>query len=252
MKIIKDVFYTNEKDLQRSLDIYLPDCEKFPVFVYIHGGGLEAGSKDMGEQIPKELTDRGICFVSVEYRMYPYAVYPQFIQDCAAASAWIYNNIGNYGEATNIYIGGSSAGGYISMMLCLCEKYLSVHKLNPTDFKGFIPDAGQPTVHFNVLRERGVDTRRIIVDEAAPLYHICEKEYPYMLYIVSDNDMKNRLEQTQLLESTFKHFNVDKEKYEFLYMKDSTHCSYVRKNNAEGKNIFAEIVIDFIEKTEKK
>ena len=71
MKVIQDIFYTNEKDLNRSLDIYLPDCESFPVFVYFHGGGIEGGSKDMGEQIPKELTDNGICFVSAEYRMYP-------------------------------------------------------------------------------------------------------------------------------------------------------------------------------------
>ena len=138
------------------------------------------------------------------------------------------------------------------MMLCFDEKYLAVHKLKPTDFKGYILDAGQPTVHFNVLRERGIDTRRIIVDEAAPLYHICEKEYPDMLFIVSDNDMENRFEQTKLMESTLKHFRVDENKYSFLYLKDSTHCSYIRKTTPDGKNMFADIAINYINETENK
>lgn len=252
MKILKDVFYTKENDLRRSLDIYLPDCEEFPVFIYFHGGGLVNGSKDMGEIIPKEITDRGICFVSAEYRMYPDASYPDFIKDAAAASAWVYNNMSKYGKPTNFYIGGSSAGGYLSMMLCYDNKYLGLHNLKPLDFKGYILDAGQPTAHFNVLKERGIDSRRVIIDESAPLYHICEKEYPYMLIIVSDNDMQNRLEQTMLLASTLKHFNVPDYKYELMIMKNSTHCSYLNITDENRKNVFASVTSEFIKKTENK
>ncbi len=43
MKKILDVCYSPEH--QQLLDIYLPDCESFPVFLYFHGGGLEAGDK---------------------------------------------------------------------------------------------------------------------------------------------------------------------------------------------------------------
>ena len=40
------------------------------------------------------------------------------------------------------------------------------------DFAGFIHDAGQPTSHFNVLKELGKDSKRIIVDETAPMYFV--------------------------------------------------------------------------------
>lgn len=48
--------------------------------------------------------------------------------------------------------GGSSAGGYISQMLCFDKTWLSKHGIKATDISGFIHDAGQPTCHFNVLR----------------------------------------------------------------------------------------------------
>lgn len=92
-------------------------------------------------------------------------------------------------------------------MLCFDKRFLAVHNINSDDIAGFIHDAGQSTTHFNVLRERGMDTRRVIVDEAAPLYHVTHNEnYPPMLFIISDDDMTNRFEQTMVMLKTLKHF----------------------------------------------
>ena len=110
---------------------------------------------------------------------------------------------------------------------------------------GFVHDAGQPTCHFNVLRERGIDTRRIIVDDSAALYHIGEDEqYPHMLIIVSENDIENRYNQTMLLVSTLKHFGH----YEKVQVKvmECTHCSYVGGVDKNGNNIFGKIVAEYI------
>ena len=42
-----------------------------------------------------------------------------------------------------------------------------------TDFiSGYISDSAQMTTHFNVLRERGLDTRLERIDEAAPLFYL--------------------------------------------------------------------------------
>ena len=116
----------------------------------------------------------------------------------------------------------------------------------PTDIDGFIHDAGQPTVHFNVLRERGIDSRRIIVDEAAPLYYVgANVDYPPMLIIVSDDDMQNRYEQTLLLISTLKHFGHDFPKVELKVM-NGKHCRYVRALLDNGDSAFAKIIQEFI------
>ena len=151
-----------------------------------------------------------------------------------------------------IFVGGSSAGGYISMMLCFDNKYLAPHKIKPTDIKGFFHDAGQPTAHYNVLRERGIDSKRIIVDESAPLYYISEREYTNMVFIFSDNDLKNRYEQTMLLKGALEAFKVPKEKYEFILMRNSTHCSYCKKHTPDGENFLGVMIEKFINRIQTK
>ena len=131
------------------------------------------------------------------------------------------------------------------MMLCFDDKYLLPYKLPSDVIKGYIHDAGQPTTHFNVLRERGIDSRRVIIDEAAPIYHIGKAvSYPPMMIIVSDNDMKNRYEQTQLTISTLKHFEYEESKIYYRLM-HGTHCHY------SATVEFGKIICEFINETEK-
>lgn len=245
MRSFRDICYSKEHG--QCLDIHLPEVDTFPVFIYFHGGGIEAGDKADGPSVSEYVTSQGIAFISANYRMYPNAKYPDFLEDAAEAVAWVFKNISNYGVADGIYVGGGSAGGYISQMLCFDKRWLSMFGVSPMDVAGFILDAGQPTCHFNVLRERGIDTRRVIVDEAAPLYHVGEdKEYPPMLIIVSDNDMKNRLEQTELLVSTLKHFgHTDNVEFKMMHGK---HCAYFYTHDENGANDFGKIVCEAIGK----
>ena len=247
MRVIENICYGKIKHPEQHLDIYLPDKESFKVFVYIHGGGIEStgGDKTCCRPVAEYVASQGIAFVSVDYRLYPQAMYPQFILDCAEAVGWVYEHIGEYGNCEGIYVGGSSAGGYISMMLCFDDKYLAPYKLPADTIKGYVHDAGQPTVHFNVLRERGIDSRRVIIDESAPLYHIGKADsYPPMLFIVSDNDIKNRYEQIQLTISTLKHFEYDESKIYYKLM-HGTHCHYSRSEE------FGKMICDFINESDK-
>ena len=251
MREIKDIFYTPEKHPSQSLDVYLPeDCENFPTVIYFHGGGLVNGNKEgkTAKVLSEYLTSRGIAFISANYRLYPHAHYPDFVYDAAAAVAWAIKHMPESGASDKIFAGGSSAGGYLSMMLCFDKKYLGLHNLAPTNLAGFIHDAGQPTAHFNVLKERGIDSHRVIVDETAPLYHIgVDAQYPPMQFIVSDNDMKNRYEQTQLVLSTLKHFDYDQDTVEYCLM-HSTHCRYNAELDENGESVFGKIIADFVEK----
>ncbi|MBQ4517503.1 MAG: alpha/beta hydrolase [Clostridia bacterium] len=245
MKFISNICYGKAKHSEQYLDIYLPDKDSFKVFVYMHGGGLEAGDKCSAKVVGEYLSEQGVAFVSINYRLYPQAMYPQFICNAAEAVRWVYDHIGEYGICEGIYIGGSSAGGYLSMMLCFDDKYLSPYNLPADIIKGYVHDAGQPTTHYNVLRERGIDSRRVIIDEAAPIYHIGKADkYPPMMFIVSDNDMKNRYEQTQLIISTLKHFEYDESKIYYRLM-HGTHCHY------SATEEFGRMICEFIKETEK-
>ena len=144
---IRDLEYYNNL----KLDIYLPDSDTFDLLIYFHGGGLESGGKE--EIIPSSdyLVERNIAIISINYRLYPFAKYPDFILDAVKGIKWSIDNINKYGECKDIYIGGTSAGAYITQMLCFNSYYYKKENIDPLKIKGYIHDAGQPTVHFNVL-----------------------------------------------------------------------------------------------------
>ena len=248
MRTIKDVFYTSDNDPKRALDIHLPEGESFPVFVYIHGGGFENRDKTYGGVMATWLAEHGVGVVCVGYRKYPEAVYPDYIRDSAAAVAWAHKNMPDYGANGKFYVGGSSAGGYASMMLCFDKRWLAPYKLPADAIAGYFHDAGQPTTHFNVLRERGIDSRRVIVDDAAPLFHIGEAaSYPPMHFVVCDNDIASRYEQTMLVMSTLKHFGHTENVK--LQVMNSTHCAYIKKVDENNISIFGEMIGRFIQET---
>ena len=67
-KQVNDISYTKKTDaysLERlKLDVYYPeDIKDCPVMVWFHGGGLEAGSKE----IPRRLKNKGYVVVGVNY-----------------------------------------------------------------------------------------------------------------------------------------------------------------------------------------
>jgi acetyl esterase/lipase len=226
MKIFYDVLYGDGRVPGQKLDCYVPETKGFSTLFFLHGGGLEGGGK-AEEDFLKGFAEQGFGVVAPDYRLYPGAAYPQFIEDAAAALSWTVRNISGHGGNGSIFVAGSSAGAYLAMMLCFDKKYLAPYGIDPDRMAGYIFDAGQPTVHFNVLRETGTDTRKVVVDERAPLYHICgERNYPPMLVLCADHDMENRYEQTVLFVSTMKHFghgNVD-----FRLMEAYEHCAYTR------------------------
>src|SRR5690606_9491577 len=62
------------------LDVYYPETKKgFPTVVWFHGGGITGGQKF----IPKELKEKGLAVVAVNYRLSPKVKAPTYIDDAA-------------------------------------------------------------------------------------------------------------------------------------------------------------------------
>lgn len=253
MRILKDIQYVNSGAESQKLDIYLPEGEDFTTLIYFHGGGIVAGDKadDYVGIIAKHLAAKGYALCSANYRMYPSgAKFPDYVEDAAAAVAFIKKNIKKHGGSGKIFVGGSSAGGYLSMMLCYDERFLEQHSITPRDIAGFIHDAGQPTTHFNILRlERGLERYRVIIDEAAPLYHVeSGKDYPPQLLLVADNDLPNRYEQTLLTLGTLKSLGHDMSRVEMKLMEGYSHVKYVSALDECGKSVFGKVLYEFMNK----
>jgi acetyl esterase/lipase len=181
---------TADDEYQRErgvLDLYYPAEQKgFPTVVWFHGGGLTGGNKF----IPDELKEQGMAVVAPNYRLYPKVNAPVYIEDAAAAVAWVFRHMEEYGgDPELIFISGHSAGGYLTSMVGLDPGWLKKHQVDANQIAGLIPFSGHTITHFTVRRERGIEGTRPVVDELAPLYHV-RKDAPPLLLITGDREME--------------------------------------------------------------
>jgi len=169
------------------LDVYYPEeIEGFPTVVWFHGGGLTGGNKS----IPQELKEKRMAVVAVNYRLYPKIKAPVYIEDAAAAVAWVFKHIEDFGGNPDlIFVSGHSAGGYLASMVGLDQRWLNKHNVDANSIAGLIPFSGHTITHFTVREERGIEGTRPIVDDLAPLFHV-RKDAPPLLLITGDREME--------------------------------------------------------------
>ena len=183
-----DITQTNKYIKERCvLDIYYPkNVKNFATVVWFHGGGLEFGNKF----IPEALKEKGIAVVAVNYRLYPKVKAPVYIEDAAAAVAWIFKNIEKYGgDPSLVFVSGHSAGGYLTSMIGLDKQWLEVHDIDANKIAGLIPFSGHTITHFTVRKESGISKYRPIIDELAPLSHVRSDASPLLL-ITGDRELE--------------------------------------------------------------
>jgi len=176
--------YISEKCL---LDIYYPgNVKDFPTIVWFHGGGLTSGDKTL----PSGLLKKGICIVSVNYRLYPNVKCPKYIEDAAAAVAWVFNNIKRYGGDPNlIFVSGHSAGAYLTSMIGLDKRWMAANNIDANKIAGLLPLSGNGITHQAIRAEKGLSNMVPLVDEYAPLYHV-RADAPPLILMTGDREME--------------------------------------------------------------
>lgn len=189
--ITSNIQYKNGKDTyikeRCKLDICYDKRKKnSPVVVWYHGGGLTSGQKE----IPELLKKQGFVVVSVNYRLLPKVKTDECLDDCAAALAWVFQNISQYGgDAKKIFVSGHSAGGYITTMLGLDKTWLSRYGVDANNIAGLIPFSGQMISHFAYRKMNGIDNLQPTIDKYAPLYHVRKDAAPLVL-ITGDRNIE--------------------------------------------------------------
>ena len=124
---------------RQVLDLYpSPDRRHDTVVVFWYGGSWRSGSKQTYRFMGRALSSLGYTVVVPDYRLYPQAIFPAFIDDAAAAVKWVRDNL----QPRRIILMGHSAGAHIASILVLEPHYLAAVGLSLADIAGFVGLSG--------------------------------------------------------------------------------------------------------------
>ena len=133
-----------------KLDVYSP-LEKVstprPTVVLIHGGGFHPGNDKTQRYIVtlcRELASKGCICISPDYRVRANTRYPfegtiqDAVDDGVQVLEWVVEHAAEYHiDLNNLYIGGGSAGGVLSLnLLTVYPELCKTHKL--PEFRAFL------------------------------------------------------------------------------------------------------------------
>ena len=248
-KTVKDISYipAGETDGYRKerckLDVYYPVGKKgFPTIVWFHGGGLEGG----GKHVPEMFMNQGFAVVAVNYRLSPKAQNPAYTEDAAAAVAWAYKHIEEYGGSPRrVFVTGHSAGGYLTLMVGLDKSYLQEYGVDADSIAAYLPISGQTVTHFTIRKERSLPEGIPVIDQYAPC-NKARKDTPPFVLITGDRnlEMADRYEENALLASVLK--NIGNKKVSLYELQGFDHgqvyvpgcclvANYIRNLIADGR-----------------
>lgn len=133
-------------DLGLSLDLYRPQgnpTPPAPTVLFFYGGGWQRGQREQYRFVGRQLAQQGVLAIVADYRTFPRAGFPDFVDDAARAVAWTREHARQYGgDPQQLYIAGHSAGAQIATLLGTDPRYLARHDLQPRDLAGVIGLSG--------------------------------------------------------------------------------------------------------------
>lgn len=113
-----NVVYTQVKDWEGKMDLYLAPAEKglSPVVINIHGGGWNHGVKESQTGF-STFFKAGFAVANIEYRLTGQATAPAAVEDTRCALIYLIKNAKALNiDVNKIVIMGGSAGGHLALM----------------------------------------------------------------------------------------------------------------------------------------
>ncbi|AOJ47538.1 alpha/beta hydrolase [Burkholderia thailandensis] len=174
---------------RRALDIYLPAdrCAPtagggLPIVVFFYGGSWRRGRRGDYRFVGEALASRGCVVAIPDYRLYPDAVFPDFVEDAAAAVRWACDHAAELGaDPRRVYVTGHSAGAQIATLLATDGRFLRAHGLDKRDLAGVVGLAGP----YDFLPLNDATLERIfpepVRDASQPIRFVDGSEPPMLL-----------------------------------------------------------------------
>lgn len=113
-----NVVYTEVKDWEGKMDLYLPPAAKgpSPVVINIHGGGWNHGVKESQTGFTT-FFKMGFAVANIEYRLTGQATAPAAVEDVRCALIYLVRNAKELNiDVNKIVVMGGSSGGHLALM----------------------------------------------------------------------------------------------------------------------------------------
>lgn len=215
-------------DPRQKLDIYAPRdvAVGAPVVVFFYGGNWRMGDRADYAFVGEALASRGILAVIADYRLYPEASYPGFLEDSAAAVAWTARKVRSYGgNPERLFVMGHSAGAYNAAMVALDARWLGEQGMQPSALRGWIGLAGP----YDFLPIENPDVKPVFhfpdtPPSSQPINHVGTTAPPALLIASNEDKLVNPTRNTGHLLSRLRVAGVEAEA---IYYDRTSHATLV-------------------------
>ena len=210
-EMLTDVAYCSADPAQK-MDVYFPESGgPWPAVVYVHGGSWMHGDKAEAALFASGLNSMGYLVVSLNYRLYPPAAFPDMIEDVKCGVRSLRAHAADYNlDPTRIGGMGASAGGHLVALLGTMEpnspwdvgEYLDqssrvqavVSLAGIMDLSQSFPNAEGNDIE--TMKRIGFNDTNVM--EASPLFHVTPDDAPFLL-IHGDRDELVPYQQSQVM-----------------------------------------------------
>jgi acetyl esterase/lipase len=143
-EVKRNIPYAAPAHERQVLDVYSPpQAKNLPVVFWIHGGGWQTGDKSSVQIKPQAFMERGLVFVSTNYRLLPDVDMGTIVRDIARSIHWVHDHIAEYGgDPQRLLIMGHSAGAQLAALVCIDDRYLKAEGLSLAIIKACVPVDG--------------------------------------------------------------------------------------------------------------
>lgn len=129
-------------DIYQHIALFVPENPNGTVLAYIHGGRWSYGYKETAAFMAPAFNAAGIIFASIGHRLYPHR-YDAGFADVSRATAWLSNNISDYGgDSQKLFMSGHSSGGHYAAQLAVTRDWQAREGVSQDVIRGCLPISG--------------------------------------------------------------------------------------------------------------
>ena len=178
---------------RQSLDLYRPRSRAgaaAPVVVFWYGGAWTRGRKEDYRFVGAALASAGCLTLLPDYRLFPQARFPAFLEDGARATAWAIDHARAHGgDPQRVFLAGHSAGAHLAAMLAVQTRWLQQAGANPAAVRGLIGLSGPYVLQPNTPTQEAIFTSPYRAADWRPAELVGPRAPPALLLHGAEDDI---------------------------------------------------------------